>query len=439
MPDKKIIIVGAGIAGLTAAYFLKQNGFQPLVLESSDHVGGRMISDRENGFIIDCGAQFLTSGYPIIRRTIDSLGLSRNFVETRQYSGIVRRGKICKLRGASWLSPVKAGLLSFSTWLRLGFQGYKLLYETRSLPVNDFSAWSRYDDEDAESWSTSFFGREITDYVIEPPNDGFYFQSLKDTSRALPMVTTAMFLRRSKYMTLVGGIGTLPERLASELDVRLNAPVKSMSIGKNGVELRAGTDTLIAENVIFATTASVANALYKEPGIVEQKLLATNYSSTINIAIGVKDSYRLHPDMENIYAFMVPKREREVIASIGNEGAKDIRRLGDGKLFNVFLSGEAGSRMLSWKDEEILTTVMKELERYFVGISENILFTKMYRWKEAMPMSPPGRSKAVAQYRASINSSTRVFLAGDYTGAPFTDGAAETGIWAASTLIKNMA
>jgi oxygen-dependent protoporphyrinogen oxidase len=56
-----------------------------------------------------------------------------------------------------------------------------------------------------------------------------------------------------------------------------------------------------------------------------------------------------------------------------------------------------------------------------------------------MPLSPIGRSRNVARYRGSINGSTRVYLAGDYMGMPFTEGAAETGKWAAEALIKNLA
>ncbi len=52
MTNQRIVVVGAGIAGLTAAYLLKQKGHQPIVFEKSDRVGGRMITDVVNGFTI---------------------------------------------------------------------------------------------------------------------------------------------------------------------------------------------------------------------------------------------------------------------------------------------------------------------------------------------------------------------------------------------------
>jgi oxygen-dependent protoporphyrinogen oxidase len=95
--------------------------------------------------------------------------------------------------------------------------------------------------------------------------------------------------------------------------------------------------------------------------------------------------------------------------------------------------------MIKWNEDAILPIVLKEMEKYFAGISGNILFTKLYRWNEASAMCPPGRSRNVDQYRKSVNGSTKVFLAGDYMGMPWTEGAAETGKWAAETLLKHLA
>jgi len=98
------------------------------------------------------------------------------------------------------------------------------------------------------------------------------------------------------------------------------------------------------------------------------------------------------------------------------------------------LSGEAGKKMIPLDDEEILTAVMAELSRYLPDISKNIAFTRMYRWHNAEPMSPVGRSRHIQQYRAGIRKNQQMIPADDYMGMPFTEGAAETGYWAASIM-----
>lgn len=55
---EKVIVIGAGIAGLTAAYYLWKQGMDVEVLESSSRVGGRMTSDTSEGYTIDRGAHF---------------------------------------------------------------------------------------------------------------------------------------------------------------------------------------------------------------------------------------------------------------------------------------------------------------------------------------------------------------------------------------------
>jgi len=439
MTSKRIVVVGAGIAGLTAAYFLIQAGHDPIVVEKSDRVGGRMTADVVNGFTIDCGAQFLMDAYPILTDLIDRLGVSPAFIETSPHWGIVRSGKLRKILAKDMLSPLRTGLLSLPGWLRLGWRMFQIMPRVKSLPMNDCTAWTEYDDVDAETWCESFFGREVADYIMEPPIGGFFFHSLRDASRALPLGLTSVFLyQKKKTMRLAGGMDTLPKCLASQLDVRLNTPVRSISIGKSGVELDVGTGSITSDRVILAATASASRALYQEPTTIERELLATPYSSTMVIAVAVKDSFRIDPKMADIYCILIPEKERGVIASICIQGSGDKTRQGNGKLFAACLSGKAGSEMMGWKDEAVVPVVLGEMDKYFVGLSGNVLFTKVYRWREALAMSPVGRNRKVAQYRQSVNGSTKVLLAGDYMGVSFLEGAAETGKWAAQSVIKNL-
>ncbi|XOF34335.1 MAG: protoporphyrinogen/coproporphyrinogen oxidase [Candidatus Electrothrix sp. YB6] len=441
MMNQRIVVVGAGIAGLTAGYFFKQAGHHPVVLEQSDRVGGRMGTDFVNGFTVDYGAQFLTDKFTLELDLIDRLGLNKEFIETSQLFGIERKGKVRTLCAADALSALKTGGLSLSGWLRFAYRGYRLLAKTKSIPLTQFSAWSNYDDIDAETWSNRYFGEEITDYLIEPPHDAFYYQSLKDTSRVVPMFTTSLlFLKRAKYMSLTGGINVLPQRMASELDVRLNTSVQSMSIDKTGIELNTDNERISADRVILATTASVSRNLLKEPSAIERKLLTTPYSSAIVIALAVKDSFGIAPEIARLFGILIPKKERNVVNAIANGdlGKKDKSRVADGKLLVAFLSGKASSEMIDWNDRDILAVVLKDMEKYVVGISANLLFTKVYRWKEAAAMSPPGRSRNIAQYRKNVHHSMKVFLAGDYMGFPCTEGAAESGKWAAEAVMRNL-
>ena len=67
----EILVIGAGLAGLTAATVLKQAGHEVLVVEAGDDVGGRVRTDHQEGFLLDRGFQILLTSYPELVRHLD--------------------------------------------------------------------------------------------------------------------------------------------------------------------------------------------------------------------------------------------------------------------------------------------------------------------------------------------------------------------------------
>src|SRR5579862_8547160 len=66
-----VVIVGAGVAGLACALDLVAAGVPVRVLEGSDAVGGRMRTDRRDGFLLDRGFQVFNTSYPQVKRRLD--------------------------------------------------------------------------------------------------------------------------------------------------------------------------------------------------------------------------------------------------------------------------------------------------------------------------------------------------------------------------------
>ena len=69
--EKKIIIVGAGVAGLIAAEHCEEKGYHPLILEASDRAGGRVKTEQVDGFLLDHGFQVLLTEYAEVQRYLD--------------------------------------------------------------------------------------------------------------------------------------------------------------------------------------------------------------------------------------------------------------------------------------------------------------------------------------------------------------------------------
>jgi protoporphyrinogen oxidase len=93
MANKKVIVVGAGMAGLAAAYRLRNAGVDVTVLESSDHVGGRLGTDSRDGYMIERGAQLITSTYRNALELVKELGLESELKPTSPWMAIVKDGR----------------------------------------------------------------------------------------------------------------------------------------------------------------------------------------------------------------------------------------------------------------------------------------------------------------------------------------------------------
>lgn len=431
----QVIVIGAGIAGLTAAHFLTNAGLSVKVLEASGRVGGRMTTDAVNGFLVDRGAQFLSSEYRLLLSLANELGLGNMVRETSPWSAIVRNGQIRRMRADNPLHVLTSGLLGISASVKLGWRSWQLRRSLNSLALNDYSQWASFDNESAASWANRVTDSSVTEYLIEPMLHGFYFQEPEETSLSLALALLAFGFRRGLTLTLSGGIGTLPEAIASRLDVVLNSPVVSIESGADSVTITTDTSRINADHVILAIPATDAQRLYSSGDEIARRLMATRYSANINIAVMTNDRFRLPDSLEAVYGLLIPRIERRNIAAIGIESNKNRDCAPQGQLLNIMLSNTASGSMMAMTDDAIVHTVILEAEKFFPGLSRQIATTRIYRWKQAEPHSHVGRATDLFRYRNSGRPlDQRVMLAGDYMSMPFTEGAAESGKWAAEQI-----
>jgi protoporphyrinogen/coproporphyrinogen III oxidase len=422
------------VAGLVAAYELTRRGRDVVVLEAAPCVGGRVCTDHVEGYDIDQGAQFLSSGYPVVLRLLRQLGLEDHIREPSPWTAVVRDGTPVRIRADRPLSPARSGLVGWRSWLRLGWRGMRLGYRAGRLPLNDYSRWERLDTETTAEWSHRHGGTEVLEYLFEPALEALYYQAPEDTSRALMALLAGFGVRRKKPLVLQGGLGVLTAGLASNVRVELETRVRALHAGLGGVRVETDGGAWEADRVILAVPAPEARRLYTPMNPAEEELLATSYSSTINVAVAARSRASIPQPLEDVYGLFIPRSERRVLSAVSIESNKHSGGVPSGELLNAMLSGEAGARLLHAPDHEVLTPVFAELDTYFPGISEDVRFVRLYRWSHAEPMSPVGRSRAIARYRAGFSPERRIALAGDYVGTPFTEGAAESGLWVAAQL-----
>lgn len=229
MNSKQIAVVGAGIAGLTAAYELQKKGHDITVFEASNRVGGRMSSDHIDGFTIDRGAQFLSSNYSTLIPLIKEVGLGEDLVYASPYASIKRKNKVCQFTPNNPLSLITSKYLSPLESIKLLFNSLKWSRKILPLSLSDYSQWSSFDDENCADFIKKEFGDYVLEYVIEPMLQGYYYQSPEETSKALGLMLLSFGLKKGPVLSLKDGMGSLPQKLAQFFKVQLNSPVTNVS------------------------------------------------------------------------------------------------------------------------------------------------------------------------------------------------------------------
>ncbi len=226
--SKQVYVVGAGISGLIAALELEQAGFEPIILEKSDGVGGRVRTVEIEGYRLDIGFQVLLSTYPLVNKYLDmnALGLQKlaSGAQILVNGNRYRIGDPTRDLGAL-LPTVFANIGSVADKFRILLLNQRLKRKTIE-EIFDSTEFTTL-----EYLEGIGFSKKIIDRFFRPFFAGIFLEpSLRTSSRMFEFVYK-MF--GEGYATIpANGIGALSEQLKSKLtrtEIRLQTPVNRVT------------------------------------------------------------------------------------------------------------------------------------------------------------------------------------------------------------------
>jgi phytoene dehydrogenase-like protein len=275
--DCDVVIVGAGLAGLTCARALHRRGYAVRVLEAADRVGGRVTSERVDGFTLDRGFQVINPAYPALRDLVDVDALRLQpflpGVAVRRDDGLSvladpRRapGRLPATLRSGYLRPVE--LAALARWAAPALGPVRRLVE-------------RDDATLADSLTAAGVDGSIRREVLEPFLAGVLGDHAGETSAAFVRLVLRSDVLGTPGLP-VGGAIALPEQLAAGLPrVTTGVRVDEVVAVPGGHVVRAAGTEVRARAVVVAADPVTAASLTGLPTPVMRGLSTTWWSADV--------------------------------------------------------------------------------------------------------------------------------------------------------------
>ena len=421
-PKPDVIVIGAGITGLAAAYEIARRGLRPLVLEASPRSGGLIRTDRRDGFTIEAGADSLLTTKPAAIELARELGLDEEIQAVRPPGGAF------VLRGRTLYPLPRPSILGIpQTWA--GLARYALLPPAARvrLALEPLMPRRDLDDESIGSFFRRRFGRASVDLIAEPLLGGIHagdidtlsmralFPKLLDHERTHGSVLRAPAAPSgsavSPFVSLRSGMDTLVQALERRLDagaIRHGTPV--VRVERLAAGWRAGQDE--ARALILALPAHAAASLLAPIDAAAADLCAqVPYVSTASVALAWPRAAIPHPLLGT--GFVVARRHSAVrITACTWVSSKWDHRAPEGTaLLRVFLGGAHDPGVVSLSDDALVTAARTDLARV-LGVTAEPSFAGVYRWPNAGAQHTVGHLSRVETIEQRLAAHGGLFVAG---------------------------
>ncbi|MFI6435632.1 protoporphyrinogen oxidase [Streptomyces sp. NPDC050759] len=442
MSGSRVVVIGAGIAGLAAAHRLAQRGAHVTVLEASDRVGGKLLPGEIAGARVDLGAESMLARRPEAVALAREVGLDdRLQPPATATASIWTRGALRPMpkghvMGVPGTAEALAGVLSE--------EGLARIAQDAELPRTEVG-----DDVAVGEYVAARLGREVVDRLIEPLLGGVYagdayrismrsavpqlFQvakthtSLTEGVREIQARMAANQQTGPVFMGIEGGVGTLPLAVADSVRARggeivTGAPVTELRREPSGGWRVVAADRVVrADAVIVAVPAPAAARLLRaEAPEAATELDTVEYASMALVTLAYRRSDTALPAGSG---FLVPPVDGRTIKA-STFASQKWGWIADENPDVVVLRtsvGRYGETKILERDDTALVDVSRHDLREATGLEATPLETRVTRWTDGLPQYPVGHHARVARIREHVAKLPGLALCGaqyDGVGIP---------------------
>lgn len=376
---KEVVVIGAGLTGLTAAFYLRERGKDVLILEKNDRAGGQIQTFREDGFVFESGPNTGAVSNPEVAELFAALSPDCQLLEARKEAEIryIWKGNRFHRLPSGLFGGITTPLFSFTDKFRILGEPF------RKRGANP--------DESVGELARRRLGKSFLDYAVDPFVSGVYAgDPMRLTTRyALPKLydleqqyggfirgaiakakepkTDRDRLATKKVFSAVGGLSNLTEALTRKIgkdniclsagDIRITPDENSWKINYSTPE---GRQTLWTEKVL--STAGSYNLPGLFPFIDEKEIspiTRLDYAPIVQVSVGIKDTGK---HKINGFGALVPSREKkDVLGILFPAACFEGRAPEQGTLLSFFLGGVKRRELIALSDRELENLVERNL------------------------------------------------------------------------------
>ena len=438
-----VIIVGAGISGLSLAYRLQERGIDVTVLESRDRVGGTIWTHREDGFQVEGGPNGFLDNKPSTLNLCARLGIDKQLVPAtpaaRKNRFLFLDGRLRKLPGSLW-AFLTSDLLSWRGKLSLMTERWR-----RRQPANG--------DESIQSFAERRTSAEVARVFADALVTGIYAgePTLLSARACFPRLTTLEAEHGSVLKGLVAsarqrrleakargeapkqagamwsfpqGLRWLVENLATVLKRPpiLGVRVRRIQRQESTWTIHAeGRDAWSGDAVIVTCPAYQQSSMLADLDAELAESIGTiPYNRLAVIALGYRRADVPHP--LDGFGYIAPQSTRRDVLGVQWCSSIYPERAPAGMvLLRAMCGGWHRADVAAWDDARLLDAVRKDM-RQAMGISAEPVFHKIIRWERAIPQYLVGHLDRVAWIESRLRRHAGLFLGGNaYHGVSLND------------------
>lgn len=398
MQERDIVIIGAGLTGLSTAFNLKQKGRDVLVLEKEKRVGGQIQTHCEDGFTFESGPNTGVVSFPEVAELFQVLS-------NRCKMEVARESSKCRLiwKGNKF-HALPSGLISAVTTPLFTLKDkFRVLGEPWRQPGNN-------PDESVGSLAQRRLGRSFFEYAVDPFLSGVYAgDPMKLCTRyALPKLYNleanyGSFVRGAiakakepkadrdrlatkKVFSAVGGLQQLVKALAKDIDIIKNAlDIRISPDGEGWWYVTYDGGDIRCHHVITTVGAYALQELL--PFISEEELAPISrlvYAPVIQVCVGVRNAGALRMPA---FGGLVPSKEnKQVLGILFPSECFEGRAPEGGALYSYFMGGVRHAAYMQKSDEEIRQMVLEafhQMLKYPAEMEPDMI--RIFRHERAIP------------------------------------------------------